>query len=118
MLGELILRHTDNLSRTLHHKAFSAAQGQGNARLTVQTLKSLRNDESFNLFCSRVCSTAESFAVEEPQLPRCRRVPKSIDDGTSGGDFHSSPKEYYRQHYYQAINMMVTWITTRFDQPG
>ena len=63
-------------------------------------------------------STAESLDVEEPQLPRCRKVPKRIDDDTSAGDFHSTPKEYYHQHYYQAIDMIVTCITDRFDQPG
>jgi hypothetical protein len=27
-------------------------------------------------------------------------------------------KEYYRQHYYEAIDMIITCITDRFDQPG
>lgn len=117
MLGELILWHTDNLSWTLHHKTFSAAEGREIARMTVQTLKSIRSGELFDLFWSKVSSTVESLDVEEPQLPRCRKVPKRIDDGTSAGDFHSTPKEYYRQHY-QAINMIVMCITDRFDQPG
>ena len=117
MLGELILRHTDNL-RTLQHKAFSAAEGQAIARMTVQTLKSIRSDELFDLFWLKVSSTAESLDVEEPRLPRRQKVPRRIDDSTSAGDFHSTPKEYYRQHYYEAIDMIVTYITDRFDQPG
>ena len=28
VLGEMILRHTDNLSKTLQHKDFSASEGQ------------------------------------------------------------------------------------------
>ena len=35
-LGELILRHSDNLSKTLQHKTLSAAEGQQIARLTVE----------------------------------------------------------------------------------
>ncbi len=118
MLGELILRHTDNLSRTLQHKTLSAAEGQEIARMTVQTLKSIRSGELFDLFWSKVSTTAEILDVEEPQLPRRRKVPRRIDDGTSAGDFHSTPKEYYRQHYYEAIDMIVTCIVNRFDQPG
>ena len=38
VLGELILRHTDNLSSTLQHKSMSAAEGQEIARMTVDTL--------------------------------------------------------------------------------
>jgi len=46
-LGEMILRHTDNLSKTLQHKDFSASEGQEIARLTIQTLETLRNEDSF-----------------------------------------------------------------------
>ena len=118
MLGELVLRHTDNLSRTLQHKSFSTAEGQEIARMTVKTLQSIRSSELFELIWSKVSSTAESLDVEEPQLPRRRRIPKRFDDGTSAGDFHSTPKEYYRQHYYEAIDTITTCITDRFDQPG
>ena len=50
VLGELILRHTDNLSSTLQHKSMSAAEGQEIARMTVDILKSIRNNESFDIF--------------------------------------------------------------------
>ena len=50
MLGELILNHTDNLSRTLQKTNISAAQGQSVAKLTVITLQKIRNDQSFELF--------------------------------------------------------------------
>ena len=48
-LGELILQHTDNLSRTLQKSDISAAQGQEIAGLTVKTLQKIRTDESFVL---------------------------------------------------------------------
>ena len=96
----------------------SAAEGQEIARITVETLNSIRSGESFDLFWAKVSSTAESLDVGKPQLPRRHKVPKKIDDGTSTGDFHSSPKEYYRQHYFQAVDMIVTCITDRFNQPG
>ena len=49
-LGELILRHTDNLSRTLQKADISAAEGQTIAGLTVKTLQSLRADSNFQFF--------------------------------------------------------------------
>ena len=39
LLGELVLRHSDNLSRTLQHKSFSAAEGQHVAAMVVHTLQ-------------------------------------------------------------------------------
>ena len=50
MLGELILTHTDNLSCTLQKTNISAAQRQNVAKLTVSTLRKIRDDHSFELF--------------------------------------------------------------------
>ena len=50
ILGEIILRHADNLSNTLQHKSMSAAEGQQVALMTVQTMNSIRTEESFDLF--------------------------------------------------------------------
>ena len=48
MLSEMILRHTDNLSRTLQHKSLFAEEGQEVAQMTVDTITSLRNDDAFD----------------------------------------------------------------------
>ena len=53
MLGELLLRHTDNLSKTLQSPEISAADGQVVAAITVKTIQSLRTDENFGLKSSR-----------------------------------------------------------------
>ena len=50
VLGEMVLRHTDNLSRTLQDKALSAAEGQQVADMVVRTLQTLRNVD--RLTCS------------------------------------------------------------------
>ena len=107
VLGEMVLRHTDNLSRTLQDKALSAAEGQQVADMVVRTL---RNVESFDLFWLKVTKSAESLDVGEPQLPRQRKTPRRYDDGSTDGDFHADPKAYYRQHYFEAIDLVVNCI--------
>ncbi len=83
MLGEMLLKHADNLSRSLQIKTLSAAEGQQIAKMTVQTSKSLRNDSSFDLYWSKISKIAADLDVGEPQLPRRRRVPRCYDEGTS-----------------------------------
>ena len=55
-LGELLLSHSDNLSKTLQSSTMSAAEGQRIANMTVTTLESLRTDENFGkeLCCRQV----------------------------------------------------------------
>ena len=46
-LGELLLKHTDNLSKTLQNPKLSSSEGQQVAALTSKTLNSIRPDSSF-----------------------------------------------------------------------
>ena len=54
-MGALILTHSDNFSKTLQHKSMLAAEGQHIAQLTLSVLKSLRDQENFQLFFREVC---------------------------------------------------------------
>lgn len=49
-LGEMILRHSDSLSRTLQKKVLSAVEGQHIAGLVKATLQSMCSTDQFDLF--------------------------------------------------------------------
>ena len=118
-LGELILRHTDNLSRTLQKVDISAAEGQNIAGLTVKALQSLRTDNNFPLFWEKTTREADRLKVNEPGLPRRRKTPRRFESGsTDGYRFPDTPVDHYRQIYYEAIDLITTCINNRFDQPG
>ena len=88
MLSEIILlRHADNLSRTLQHKSLSAEEGQQVAQMTVDTITSLRNDDAFDLMWEKVSRKARSLNVSDPQLPRRRKMPRRLCEGSCEGDF-------------------------------
>ena len=65
-LGQLILQHSDNLSKTLQEVDMSAAEGQAVTAMTVSTLKSLRNDVSFDVFWKKITASAEYLNVSKP----------------------------------------------------
>ena len=69
-LGELILGHSDNLSKFLQNPNLSCVDGWFTANATVETLKSIINDESFALFWEKVLPYAKRLDVNEPTLPR------------------------------------------------
>lgn len=75
-LGNLLLRHTDNLSISLQEKSLSAAEGQRLAKLTLDVLISLRDENNFKSFYARVISDHVRFQVDAPTLPRKRKVPQ------------------------------------------
>ncbi len=117
MLSELVLRHTDNLSRILQNKTCSAAEGQQIARLVVDTLLTVRNDESFGLFWQKLISFSQPLDIE-PRLPRHRKVPRKLDTGSTESYYHETPKAYYKQEYFEGVDLAINTIRDRFEQPG
>jgi hypothetical protein len=118
MLAELILKHSDNLSRTLQHAHLSAAEGQEVAKLTVQTLQLLRCENNYDIFWQKVDLYMKELSVDEPTLPRRRRAPQRYETGSGEPFFSETTKDLYRRFYYEALDLVINSISKRFDQPG
>ena len=116
VLGELLLRHSDNLSRMLQSSNMSAA-GQKIAMMTVATLQSIRSDDNFDLFWKRITKMAEEKEIDEPVLPRRRKLPRRYD-GSHVGDFPDTVENHYRRLYFEALDPVICGIKDRFDQLG
>lgn len=117
-LGYIILRHTDNLSRTLQQKDMSASEGQAVASMTVETLTSKRSDDAFDKFWVDVNSQLDDVDVGEPVVPRRRKMPKRYDVGTGAHEYPATARDRYRQVYFEAFDLVIACIKDRFDQPG
>ena len=57
-----------------------------------------------NLFWAMVQELAAKYDIGEPSLPRRRKVPRRFEVGSSEPEHPSSPEEYYRQMYYEALD--------------
>ena len=96
----------------------SAAEAQEIAKLTVDILKGMRNDDASKLFFQLVESICEKTHTEEANLPRKHKVPRRLEVG-KGESYHSATiEEHYRQNYLEALDLAITGIEERFNQPG
>lgn len=115
-LGELLLRQTDNLSKALQDPRLSAAEGQVLAENVIETIRKDRTDERFEIFWQSLIKRKEALPdVEEPMLPRKRKMPKRFEDADTH-HFPSMPEDHYRKIYFQAVDHVLNGIQTRFDQ--
>ena len=74
-LGNLVLRHSDNLSKMIQKPTLFAGDCQSLASLSIKTLQKLRSDDSFDLFWTNVNSKADKLEIELSELPRKQRRP-------------------------------------------
>ena len=117
-LGNLLLKHSDNLSKTLQSQKMSASEGQHVASMTVTTLQSLRNDDNFALFWQKIEIIKKDLDIEDPKLPRKRKVPRRYEDGNRQAEFDTDVKAYYKKIYYEALDLIINCIESRFNQEG
>ena len=116
-VSEVILKMTDNLSRTLQKSSLSAAEAQDLASLSVATLQGMRTGEASTVFYASVESLQQKLGVIDAVLPRKRKAPKRYSDGSEG--FHSEiPQDMYLFAHFEARDLAIATIKDRFDQPG
>ena len=100
-------------------KRLSATTGQNLACLTVNTLESIRNDESFNSFYDVILEKVKEHpSVSEPILPRKPPAPSSYELGTSEPHYSSTACDYYRGLYFEAVDCLTSAIKERFTKPA
>ena len=85
--------------------------------MTLSTLKSLRNDSMFGLFWQRVTASANYFGVDKPVLTHRRKAPCRFDDGSTP-TVHETVEDRFRVVYFEALDLIISCIEDRFDQPG
>ena len=105
---QLVLRDSDNLSKTLQKSSLTSCQRKEIVGLTLQTINSLRSKQ------------AEVLEVTQPSLPRRRKRPAKLlnENEASLYDEVSGLKTFYRRIYFDAIDTVTNCIKTRFSQPG
>jgi Domain of unknown function (DUF4371)/hAT family C-terminal dimerisation region len=88
------------------------------AESIINSLKSViqmaRTDERFETFWKSAITGSEGLQLDEPILPRRRRVPTKFD-GSGQHHFPSTPEEHYRRLYFETIDSLVIGLQTRFE---
>ena len=103
----------------------SVISGQRLVRLTIATIESMRTEEYTQLFFDTVMKEASAHdKIDDPELTRKRRKPnysilQHIEGYDSAADaYHpSTPYDRYREIYLEAIDVFLSSLKERFEQP-
>lgn len=86
--------------------------------MTVSTLELMRSDQQFDMFWSKVTQKANELEISEPVLPRTSKQPVRYEDGQGEAYYLDTPKSLYKVVYFSSLDVIISCIKTRFDQPG
>ena len=113
-LSFLIFSATEQLSLTLQSIDTCIQEAVTASKLAIHFLERQRTDGAYDCFYNSVLCESKDL-TDEPALPRPRRPPRRIDDGSSPHSF-SDPKLLLRQVYFEALDITIQELKHRFDQ--
>ena len=87
-----ILKHTNNLTKTLQNPQQTANDAHTIADLTHKTLERLQNNPTFEMFGEGVILSQTKLDLDEPTLPRKWHAPARYEVGSGGLTFMSLPR--------------------------
>ena len=97
----------------------SGISGKRVIHLTKEVLKKMRSDASFKSFYDAVILKSKNYSsMTVPVLLRRTRAPRRIEIGTGEPAYPATTQDYYRQIYFEPIDVIVNAIEQRFDQPS
>ena len=105
-LSHIIFAAIKQLAITLQEAVMASS-------LAEQFISRQRTDNAFDSFYSSVVINSK-MVTAEPVLPRQRRPPKRINDGTSPHTF-STPKDYFPKQYFEVLDIIASELNSRFQ---
>jgi hypothetical protein len=114
MIYEVFSR-SESLARSLQSPKLSLSKAEGMVNALTCLLNSLRSDSSFITFWEAVVSEAANLGNGiEPVMPRIRRIPRRIDDGSSQHE-DQTVEDIYRRLYFSSLDAATTCLSSRFQ---
>ena len=110
-LGHLLFSAAEETSTVLQGKDTSVQEA---VRLTQSYYKRQRDNSSFDHFYESTVNLALKLQINEPALPRQRRIPARL--GGSQPHIFTSPKAMLQQVYFEALDLLIEELTDRFEQ--
>ena len=112
--SHMLFASTEEVSFLLQSKSTTLQDGIQQVAVAKEFLARQRSDEAFDKFYETVVNSSKDH-TDPPTLPRVRRLPKRLDDGSNPHVF-STPADYYRKMYFEVIDLLLQELSRRFDQ--
>ena len=103
-LSHLTFSATEQLSLTLQAQNTTIQEAVESASLAVKFLEHQRTDELFDRFFTRATEDSKELTAE-PVVPRFKQRPRRYDEGSSQAHRFEDPKSYFRQQYFEALDI-------------
>lgn len=83
--------------------------------LLKTNLNTLRNNERYKALWDETSVEAEKYNLDQPIVPRNRRLPKRLDSNSHTAHFPSTVEDRYRPIFFGVLDQLIASFNSRFD---
>ena len=105
-LGYVLFTAAEQVSKALQAKGTTLQEALSTVNLAAAFYRRQRTAEAFDQFYDGIVAMAKDLNIEEPVLSHQSRPPTRIDSASEPHRFPSL-REYYRQLYYKAGDLLL-----------
>eukprot|EP00795_Rhopilema_esculentum_P009559 gene9559-17307_t len=81
-----------------------------------QSISDARTDARFSILWQAILASAElNESIDEPQLPRQRKMPRRLDENAQSAFIPQTAKDAHRQLYFFSLDSVLFGLTDRFE---
>ena len=81
-----------------------------------QSISDARTDARFSILWQTIVASAHlNESIDEPRLPRQRKVPRTLDDNARSAVIPQTAKDEHRQLYFSLLDSVLVGLTDRFE---
>ena len=113
----VVFEPLEELCKSLQARTQTVSGMRQAADKVIAFLQSQRSQESFLFVYVNANDIIKSQELDEITMPRVRKAPKRLDDG-SAPHAAPTPEAYYRAEYYKLVDSAIMQLKDRFCQPG
>jgi hypothetical protein len=116
MLNSVFSR-SESLSTVLQSPKLSLSAAKSSIDALYALWTAQRSDDRFRAMWTEICSEASKIGIDQPALPRARKVPRRID-GNATPHTDVSTEDFYRRIFYSTIDTALGCLSSRFQNPA
>ena len=81
-----------------------------------QSISDARTDARFSILWQTIVASAHlNESIDEPRLPRQRKVPRTLDGNAQSAVIPQTAKDAHRQLYFSLLDSVLVGLTDRFE---
>lgn len=107
-----VFERIEILNSELQKKDLNFSAAQKKTECLRDSLKEIR-ENSYDTFWEDIQLQVRGLDIEDPILPRRRKIPKRLDDKPETHHTFNDPKSYFRQIYYEVVDMAISRLDDR-----